>query len=170
LTERFQLSLHRENRVLPVYQLTQATNGPKLKPVAEELSVVYKDDDERRAAVRARLKSMLEASKAELEKPDRGTNGAGFSLFRATTAELAQKLSSRLDRPVVDMTQMKGLYNFVLTWAEDTAQSPAVDSHAPSGPSIFAAIQERLGLKLVAGRQDFNVLVVDNALKIPTSN
>ena len=169
LAERFQVSLHRERKVMAVYQLTVATSGPKLKPVAEEVRV-DRDDAERNAASRARMSAMMEATKAQIAKLHRRANVTGFSLFRATSQQLAQKLSSRLDRPVVDMTELKGLYDFLLNWTEDTVHSPGVDTPSQPGPSIFTAIQEQLGLKLVPARQGLEVLVVDSALKIPTSN
>jgi uncharacterized protein (TIGR03435 family) len=169
LGERFQLSLHREVKVMPVYRLTVAKSGPNLKSSVEELPT-YEDDAARMAAVRERSRAMMEASKAEVKRLDPGQNGAGFSLFRATVADLAQKLSSKLDRPVVDTTQLNGRYNFKLTWIEDTAHSPATDSGARPGPALFTAIGEQLGLKLESGRQEFQVLIIDKALKIPTSN
>ncbi len=81
---------------------------------------------------------------------------------------LADRLSGpvfKLDRPVVDMTGIQGVYDFTLNWAPDGA--PA-DGH--SGASIFTALQEQLGLKLEARKIVFKIIVVDHVDKDPSIN
>jgi uncharacterized protein (TIGR03435 family) len=47
-----------------------------------------------------------------------------------------------------------------------------VDPEAPSdsGPSIFAAVEEQLGLKLESKRIPVDILVIDHIEKTPTEN
>jgi uncharacterized protein (TIGR03435 family) len=59
-------------------------------------------------------------------------------------------------RPVVDRTGLIGRFDFTLTWAPE-------GSNDTEAPSIFTAVQEQLGLKLVPARGPVDVLVVDSA-------
>jgi uncharacterized protein (TIGR03435 family) len=70
----------------------------------------------------------------------------------------ANMLSSHLDRPVVDKTGLAGVFNFNLEWA------PEQDTDA-TGPSLFTALQEQIGLKLDAHRMAVEIIVIDKAEK-----
>jgi uncharacterized protein (TIGR03435 family) len=84
-------------------------------------------------------------------------------------------LASRLDRPVIDNTRMTGRFDFRLEFAPLPAAVGAVGS--PGGTqtpnneasSIFTAVTEQLGLKLVAEKNLIKVLVIDRAEK-PSAN
>lgn len=95
--------------------------------------------------------------------------GEDHVTFRAfSISGLADRLSGpvfKLDRRVVDMTGIKGFYDFTLNWAPDDAP---VDGR--SGASIFTAVQEQLGLKLEARKIVFKILVVDHADRTPAGN
>ena len=170
LTERFQIRLHRENKTSPVYYLTIAKNGPKLKS-AEKLAA-YEDDEERVAAMREKASNAL----AAMMRGGKLGNRRSFHLPSATTARFAETLSSYLDRPVKDRTQLDGLYAFTLDWVPDRVQpmgsigGAGAVNDAPSGPSVFVAIQEQLGLKLQPEKDQIEVLVIDKVEKSPTSN
>jgi uncharacterized protein (TIGR03435 family) len=56
--------------------------------------------------------------------------------------QLAKELSSQMEAPIADRTGLKALYDFALVWSPD---DQAADS---SGPSVFSAIREQLGLRL----------------------
>ena len=161
LTERFEMSLHKEMKQTPVYRLKVARNGPKLKP-PEELPH-YENDQERQAAMRKRgeenLAKMVAATQAGIRTP-----GRSFGFARATMERFAGALSSNLDRTVKDMTQVQCEYSVHLEWTPDNG------THDESSVSIFVAIQEQLGLKLEAGNEPVELLVIDKAEKIRTSN
>ncbi len=85
----------------------------------------------------------------------------------ASMSALADRL--HLDRPVLDLTGLKESFDFTLTWTPDNAPgTPQADD--ASGPSIFTAIQEQLGLKLEPRRAPVQILVIDHAEKVPTEN
>jgi uncharacterized protein (TIGR03435 family) len=83
-------------------------------------------------------------------------------------AQFADMLSSRLDRPVQDLTALAGVFNIQLEWTPD--EVAAVDSDEAAGPSIFSAIQAQLGLKLETRKLPVDVLVVDHVEKVPVEN
>ncbi len=73
------------------------------------------------------------------------------------TSDFARQLQLELGRPVLDQTGLKGNYTFELNWTPDLntqgampGPSPSAETGPPdaSGPSIFTAVQEQLGLKL----------------------
>ncbi len=74
--------------------------------------------------------------------------------MKVSAFDLAEVLSDYLDRPVLDETGIDGLFDFKLIWTPDETpreqnpaeQHPPVD---PNGASIFEAVQEQLGLRLV---------------------
>src|SRR5262249_25415875 len=86
---------------------------------------------------------------------------------------LAQQLSLRLGRPVVDRTGLKGHYAFDLHWTPDASEDErlrATDwqgadhpAAAPTGPPLMEAVQQQLGLKLVPVTEPVQVLVIDHA-------
>jgi uncharacterized protein (TIGR03435 family) len=97
---------------------------------------------------------------------------------KVAIAVLARILSSRVGRPILDRTGLKGNYDFKLEWTPDAAEpmkggpgekaeaAPAADL---SGPSIFTALQEQLGLKLEATKAPVDIIIIDRAEK-PTEN
>jgi uncharacterized protein (TIGR03435 family) len=85
---------------------------------------------------------------------------------------IVENLSRQLDLPVIDMTGLKGNYDFTLEWQPEVRGEPRGGAvpEAANGPSIFTAVQEQLGLKLEPRKAPIEVLVVDHAEKNPTGN
>ncbi len=79
-------------------------------------------------------------------------------------ADFVDKLAESLDRPVRDGTGLKSGYEIALNW------TPAEAAGEGLGESIFAAVQDQLGLKLESDKASVDYLVVDRASKIPTGN
>ena len=72
-----------------------------------------------------------------------------------------------MDRPVIDVTGLKGTYDIRLEFAETRSAFGAPD---PQTPELFTALTEQLGLRLESRRGPVVVLVVDSALRQPTEN
>jgi uncharacterized protein (TIGR03435 family) len=152
LTERFQLTFHREQRDLPVYALTVAKNGPKLTestspPDAQPLLV----------------NQVFPGEKIQL--PARN----------ATMAQFASMLQRAvLDRPVLDKTGLAARYDFDLEWTPDETQfsgqlPPIVAPESSRKPDLFAAMQGQLGLRLESSRGPVDVIVIDSVQR-PSEN
>ena len=107
-------------------------------------------------------KGGIKAKVSEL-KGRSGMNGGRGSLdgVGAPMPSLAIRLSGILGRPVVDMTGESRTFDFHLRWRPDDEDSDA--------PSIFTAIQEQMGLKLVAEKDSVETLVVESVER-PTEN
>jgi uncharacterized protein (TIGR03435 family) len=189
LAERFHLVAHRETRQLPIYTMTVGRNGPKLKqsrpavPVSEPAFVSPKftigPDGFPELAAGADVPRSYEIAVG-------GSDGLVYKLWarRETMQQLADRLSSHLNRAVIDMTQLTAQYDFALAYSSESAgggiprtdpppdeidvQPSAIMSDAV--PSIFTAIQSQLGLRLQESKAPLAVLVVDAVEKIPTSN
>jgi uncharacterized protein (TIGR03435 family) len=154
LTDRFQFASHEEKRVLPLYALVVAKGGSKLQP-----STMSSDDPNARTGVIG----MGHAS---------NTNGAVMNELTArgvTMDQLAGALSRQsLGRVVLDNTGLTDRYDFKLSWA---GVSMAADANPTdtSGPSIFTAVSEQLGLRLESQKGPVPVLVVDH-IEAPSPN
>jgi uncharacterized protein (TIGR03435 family) len=86
-------------------------------------------------------------------------NSRGRITAKVTTMDhFAQVLSRQMDFPVVNETGIEGLFDLKLEW-----------TNADTGPSIFTAIQEQLGLRLASRKTAVDVLVIDHVEK-PTEN
>lgn len=112
---------------------------------------------------------VLETAKngPKLEKSEGGgaTTNNGRGLIEAkniTMRRFAEVLSRQTDLPVVDHTGLEGAFNLKLEWARDSAK-------ADTGPSIFAALQEQLGLRLESRKMPIEILVIDHAER-PSEN
>ena len=78
---------------------------------------------------------------------------------------LAEELSRRLSRKVIDQTRLTGEFDFNLRWAPDAADGNSL----PDGPSIFTAMQEQLGLKLESSKAPVDEIIIDHIEK-PSGN
>ncbi|MGH9476568.1 MAG: M56 family metallopeptidase [Terriglobales bacterium] len=95
-----------------------------------------------------------------------------FSAY-CTLADLAGDLSRGLRAPVVDRTGLKGGYfiNLIFLPLLPSLQRVSRPSaSAATGPKLFDALEQQLGLKLVPGKEAVRVLVVDSALRNPTAS
>jgi uncharacterized protein (TIGR03435 family) len=92
--------------------------------------------------------------------------------------QLAGALSTALSAIVLDRTGIEGRFDVSLQYTPDpTTQTLLTKSGEPMapapdavpGPSIFSALQEKLGLKLEAQRVPVEVIVIDHASR-PSEN
>ena len=75
-------------------------------------------------------------------------------------------------RMVIDKTGLKGTYDFMLKWTPDAGMGAGADAGAAtdtSGPSLFTALQEQLGLKLDATKGSVDTIVIDS-VEMPSEN
>jgi uncharacterized protein (TIGR03435 family) len=99
------------------------------------------------------------------------TNGIGrLTAQRMTMASLTRILTVVMDRLVVDKTGLTGEYDFDLRWTPDDLQEGAGEiPQAVSGPSIFTALKEQLGLKAEPTKGPVDILVIDH-IERPSEN
>jgi uncharacterized protein (TIGR03435 family) len=156
LADRFQLKVHHETKLLPMYQLVVAKGGFKLKDA---------DPDD--------------TYPNGFKSPDGIAHGNMMAIQNGQlTAQaipvstLSNQLSQQLHRQVVDKTGLTGKYDFTLQWNPEDMDGPAAQdasSTANSAPSIFTALQEQLGLKLEAVKGPVDTIVVDH-VEMPSEN
>jgi uncharacterized protein (TIGR03435 family) len=115
------------------------------------------------------VKSGPRMKKADKDGNFNSNSGKAQAHITATgsMASLADNLSSHLDRPVVDQSGLEGAWVIDLTWTPDTTDTAAADA---AGQSIFSAMQEQLGLRLVPVKSPVKFLVVDRMDKVPIDN
>jgi uncharacterized protein (TIGR03435 family) len=85
---------------------------------------------------------------------------------RMPMSEVVSSLSRYMKALVVDQTGLAGEFEVKLVWTPDDRPVP----EDQQGASIFAAVQEQLGLKLEARKGPMEVMIVDRAEKTPTDN
>lgn len=151
LTERFQLALHREQKDLSYLALLVGKKGPKLQQAV----------------------------------PDSDASGNKSLMGRIysnhiSMITLAMLLSRFTGETVLDMTGLKGTYDLKLDWTPENAPKPAGSSgtgadavssiDGDSGPSLFAAVEQQLGLKLEVKKGPLEIIVIDHAERVPIQN
>jgi uncharacterized protein (TIGR03435 family) len=84
--------------------------------------------------------------------------------------ELADALSGFLEHPVADQTGLRALYDLKLEWNPRELAAQSESPGAAGAPSLFTALQERLGLRLEPTRAPLDFVVVEHAERAPTPN
>jgi len=184
LAGRFKMTLHREQKELPIYEMTVAKNGPKLKEVPPGPPVPRLPPPSA-SVVRPGAKPVVDKDGLPVLPPGwtgftTMGNQTRMGLGNASMERLAGSLTGFSGRPVVDATGLTGRYDIVLTWTAEQAgapmtasadggSSPAAPASEP-GPTLVQAIQEQLGLRLESKKGPVDVVVIDHAEKKPIEN
>jgi uncharacterized protein (TIGR03435 family) len=195
LAERFKLTVHRESKEHAVYALVVGKNGPKLKEAAPDADTPAATDDANpQVHVNGRGENMsvsISGGQIGTAHMSMGPNGTmRLEAPKMNMAALADSLSRFFDRPVVDLTELKGSYQVALDLSMDDLRNaarnagfmgpgmgggrdgarPEADAASdPTGTSIFAAVQQ-LGLKLEPRKTPVDLVVIDHLEKTPTEN
>jgi uncharacterized protein (TIGR03435 family) len=152
LQDRFQVVVRQETREMPVYELVLARKDGKLGPkMVASPCPVYDEDHPAPTQPTAAQKGC-------------GGSSGGPTMMRAKGGllrGLVILLSRNLERTVIDKTGLTGKFDMTLDWSADQSTN--------AGPSIFTALEEQLGLKLVSSKGPVEMLVVERAEK-PTGN
>jgi bla regulator protein blaR1 len=164
LQDRFQLAVHNETREMPVFALLLARSDGKLGPQLKQSAFDC-------AAYMAGPHGPPEPGRT----PNCATRiGPGALSGKAIAmTQLAGSLAPFVNRFTVDKTGLTGRFDVELTWTPE--QTPPIagagssDAASEPGASIFTALQQQLGLKLVSEKGMVDVLVVDH-LAEPSEN
>ena len=181
LKDRFGLTWHFQEKAMKGYRLVIAKDGPKLK--------------ESTGAPAADPHRPGQGESHNHSGPIVFGTSAAYRATNQTTADLTRVLSDQIDLPVADDTGLPGKYDISLRWSAPAAahagnhgdgawsggaghaghdgaggepSGPAAD---PSGPTLFDALQQQLGLKLIpAGQALARLFVIDHVAQRPTEN
>jgi uncharacterized protein (TIGR03435 family) len=206
LADRFKLTFHRENRDHAIYALIVGKNGPKLKesppdpeppkegdaPPKEEKGVMTINNGN--DSVRVKQTNNGAVINSGANGTTRMTMEDGhmkMELSKMTLEGLAAVISRFVDKPVMDMTELKGNYQMTLELTMEDLQNvarqqgmqipgagpagaasnsrPAETVADPSGSSIFSTVQQ-MGLKLEARKAPVETIIIDHVEKAPTEN
>ena len=206
LADRFKLTFHREDKDHQIYALVVGKNGPKLKesppdpeppkegdtPPKEEKGVMIINNGN---------DSMRIKQSGNTTTVNSGANGTTrvtmedghmkMELSKMSMEGLAAVISRFVDKPVMDMTELKGNYQMTIQLTmEDmmnaaraqgmqipgaspggaaSSSRPADAASDPSGSSIFSTVQQ-MGLKLEARKAPIETIIIDHVEKAPTEN
>jgi uncharacterized protein (TIGR03435 family) len=187
LEDRFQLKAHMETRELPVYDLVVGKDGSKIKASADQTPQALSAGGPPQPCGPAPAPPSgqpptppLNPSSPNFVMPRGGmmvmSNPTGITTQGTAVplATLINTLQQTVGRPVIDKTDLKGLFDYKLQFShEGLAAGPSSASAAVSAgtttapdpiPSIFTAIQD-LGLRLESSKGPLQVLVIDSVQK-----
>ena len=145
LSERFKLKKHSETREMRVYELVIGKSGPKVRPVnAGETAGVQAGFH-----FQGEMRQLADLIAVQLSIPALGD-----------PSEPARASGSPI--PVLDRTGLQGIFDFT------------VDIRPELGTDMFTAwerfLEDRLGLRMENRKGNIEVLVVDDAARVPTEN
>jgi uncharacterized protein (TIGR03435 family) len=137
--DRFQMKSHTEKKEISCYVLVPGKGAAKLKEAAPD------------------------------GQPTISGSPTGTTFHNQPVSRFTFMLTRRLDRPVLDLTGLKGIYDFTidLSGVGFGGNPPPAES---TGPSAFTAVQNDLGLKLEGRKQPIDILVIDSVQKVPVQN
>ncbi len=150
LADRFKLRVRHETKELPVYALVLDKKGPKFAEDNAHPEI---------GGVSARGRGKFEATSSDF---------ATFVSILSMQPELG-------GRTVLDKTGLQGHYSFTFQWTPENlttsgGQSAAsASSSESSGPSLFAALREQLGLRLESIKAPVDTIVIEH-IERPTEN
>lgn len=149
LRDRFGMVMHRDSKVQPVYVMTLATDPPKVKQSPP-------------------LPAGQPAPK--FGRSQWKMEGSVLHVKNATMAQLAEQLTLRMQRNVIDKTGLTGEFDFAFQWPPESGDRVAVNSSdQDTPPSIFESLKEQAGLKLTADKAPVPTVVVDK-IEQPEAN
>jgi bla regulator protein BlaR1 len=161
LVDRFGMKFHRETREVEVYTLVLAKGGSKMSTVQGDAP------NEKEGLGR----TMVRFSPDDMSLVAHG----------GTMDSLAHMISQQLGSTVLDKTGLEGKYEVNLHWTPERATGlmspPAATgpsgggepAPASEGLSLFTALQEQLGLRLVSQKEPVEVVVIDH-IQQPSPN
>ena len=162
LADRFKLTIRRETKELPVYAVLVGKSGPRL----QKAKIEEKNCPEGPENYGVSCHSFM------------GGMGRGLHAKAVTVSDIVMFVENWSDRPVVDKTGIRGLFEVetdgwaplrprpVASGAEPSAEDIAMAD--PMRPSLFL-IFERLGLKMESQKAPVEAFVIDHVEK-PTEN
>jgi uncharacterized protein (TIGR03435 family) len=184
LEERFQLKYHKEKKDFPVYALVTTKGGIKAKPTPVEPNAPDAGDAPKPAV------NVTGTGNRGGVNINLG-NGSSFSLAdnkfvarKLTMTQVADTLARFEDKPVINMTEVSGAYDFELLFTQEdymamlirsavaagvTLPPEALKMMESSGDSLVTAL-EKVGLKLESRKLPLDVIVIDHLAKSPTEN
>jgi len=196
LEDRFQLKAHLEPREVPIYHLVVGKDGPKLKASPDQSPVTPPGANSQFLCAPPPTDRPPTAPRTTPFDPTkmRGFLSMQYAPGSATATGNAVAISTLLTvlrleagRPIVDKTNLQGLYDFKLRFSPERMSNPYAPGTrgalvaGPGGPiadptaaadpvpTLSTAIQEQLGLKFESTKGEIHVLVIDSAQK-PTAN
>ncbi len=176
LKDRFGLVFHFQEKKMKGYHLVVAKNGSKLKQTGAAPADPHR------------------FGQGEAHSHSGAVVFGGSGFYRAanrSTGDLARVLSDQLSVPVDDETGLTGQFDIVLGWSgardanhseggfsggaahghDGPAGAPSGAASDVSGPSLFGALEQQLGLKLIPAEQAVaRLFVVDRIAPRPTEN
>ncbi len=102
-----------------------------------------------------------------------GNNKPVIHMRRMSMSEFAALLSEPMHKPVIDLTGVKGAYDFTLDATNYAPPEPVPGQpreREDEGYMVLRVLQDQLGLKLEPRKLSIDMVVVDHAEKIPTEN
>jgi uncharacterized protein (TIGR03435 family) len=205
LADRFKLTFHREDKDHPIYALVVGKNGPKLKesppdpeppkegdaPPKEEKGVMTINNGNDSTRIKQTNNGAVINSGANgTTRMSMEDGHMKMELSKMTMEGLAAVISRFIDKPVMDMTDLKGNFQMTLELSMEDLQNvaraqgmqmpggapgaasssrPADAASDPSGSSIFSTVQQ-MGLKLEARKAPIETIIIDHVEKVPTEN
>lgn len=182
LADRFQVQLHRETKEFPVYALEVASGGLKMK----ELPADPEAENEEKGTVSVGGGGNGLGATISLGKGSFFTIGAaGFEIKKLRMDQFADSLARFMDRPVLNMTNLKGSYDFTLELSPEDRNAMLIRSAIAAGvvlpPQVLRALDfasgdslanglRKVGLTLESRKAPIEILVIDSAQKTPTEN
>jgi len=166
LEDRFHLKIRRETTEGPVYVLSVARGGPKLRAFTGGSCVPYSSFPP----------PALEHGQAYCVIQIGTRSPASIEAQGVTVESFSKMLRTVLDRPVIDRTGIAGRFDIRIEFSRDStafgriplARRPPVSD--PTGPpSVFTAVQEQLGLHLDAAKGPVDQFVIDH-IEHPSEN
>jgi uncharacterized protein (TIGR03435 family) len=171
LKDRFKMAAHTETREMPVFNLVFARSdkrfGPAFKESSPECRAAFaaRDEKVRRGARAAGLLGPSDCESVRINP------GGTASLTGVPLDMIAKILTPYVGREVIEKTGLTGYYNVTLKWTPEAGSTSVAPPGLPPGtlpldpdaPSLFAAVQEQLGLKLESARAPLDVVVIDSA-------